>query len=199
MESAFAIETPLRAARPRLTALLITHDEAANIGRALSLLTWVGRVIVLDSGSTDATLQICSDFPNVEVHHRPFDSFAEQCNYGLGLVESPWCLSIDADYSVPPHTARALQMAIERDDHDGFYVPLTYCVAGRPLRRAILPPRMVLFRTRSARYEQDGHAHRVIVRGRIGRLPESILHDDRKSFQRWLRSQERYAERSSPS
>ena len=65
-----------------LTALIITFNEEPNIGRVLERLGWVPRVVVLDSGSTDATLAICATFANVEVFTRPFDSFAGQCNHG---------------------------------------------------------------------------------------------------------------------
>lgn len=178
----------------RLTALIISRDEAPNIARVLSLLRWVERVIVLDSGSTDETLALCARFANVEVHHRAFDSFAAQCNHGLSLVDTEWCLSIDADYCVPLETSAELQQVIAQGAHDGYYARLAYCVAGRRLRRAILPDRIVLFRTRLGHYEQDGHAHRLVLDGRAGHLSQPILHDDRKPLRRWLASQETYAQ-----
>jgi len=177
-----------------LTALIITFDEAPNIERVLSLLTWVERVIVLDSGSTDGTVEICHRFANVELHHRPFDSLASQCNYGLSLVQTEWCLSLDADYLVPPASARELREAIARGDRDGYYAQLAYCVAGHRLRRAILPARIVLFRTARGHYAQDGHAHRLVLDGEAGLLREPVLHDDRKPLRRWLASQETYAQ-----
>ena len=59
-------------------------------------------MVILDSFSTDRTLDIVRSFPNVDVHQRAFDSFAGQCNYGLGLVETEWVLSMDADYVLTP-------------------------------------------------------------------------------------------------
>ena len=61
-------------------------------------LRWAQRVLVIDSGSTDDTLALIAQFPNVQVLHRPFDSFAEQCNFGLQHISSEWVLSMDADY-----------------------------------------------------------------------------------------------------
>ena len=81
-----------------ITPLLITHDEIANIQRTLAKLSWARRVVVIDSGSTDGTLELLSKDPRVEVIHRPFDSFAEQCNFGLTKIPTPWVLSMDADY-----------------------------------------------------------------------------------------------------
>ena len=71
-----------------LTAVVLTRDEAANIGRCLEGLHWVPRVLVVDSFSTDATTSIAKSFPNVEVAQRNFDSFGVQCNHALQVVET---------------------------------------------------------------------------------------------------------------
>ncbi len=185
--------TSLRSELP-LTALVITFNEEPNIERVLAALGWVPRVIVLDSGSTDETLSICARFANVEVVHRPFDSFASQCNYGLSLVRSEWCLSIDADYVLPSRTSEEIAHALTAGPgHSGYYARLAYCVNGQELKRAILPPRIVLFRTQRAHYVQDGHAHSLVVDGEVGKLQHPVQHDDRKSMKRWLNSQETYA------
>src|SRR5262245_31635858 len=80
------------------TVMVLTYNEAPNIGRTLEKLTWAHRVLVIDSFSTDETLAIAKRFPNVDVLQRRFDSFAGQCNFGLAHVDSEWVLSLDADY-----------------------------------------------------------------------------------------------------
>ena len=69
--------------RDTVTPLLITFNEIQNIERTLAKLDWAVRIVVIDSGSTDGTLDILAKDPRVDVIHRPFDSFAEQCNFGL--------------------------------------------------------------------------------------------------------------------
>jgi hypothetical protein len=177
-----------------ITPLIITYNEEPNIDRVLAQLTWARRIVVLDSGSTDLTCAICARYPNVVLVTRQFDSFANQCNYGLTKVESEWCLSIDADYIVPETTAHELQCAVAQSEIDGFEARLRYCIRGRMLRRAILPNRIVLFRTRLGTYDQDGHAHRLVLNGRVRMLNNPVLHDDRKPLLRWLASQNMYAE-----
>ena len=74
----------------QVTPLILTFNEEANISRTLAGLSWAQRILVIDSGSTDRTLELLAAVPQVEVIHRPFDSFAEQCNFGLSLIHTPW-------------------------------------------------------------------------------------------------------------
>ena len=83
-----------------ITPLILTYNEAPNLERTLGQLTWAKRIVVIDSYSTDETLQILKSFPQVEIHQREFDSFARQCNYGLQFISSEWVLSLDADYEM---------------------------------------------------------------------------------------------------
>jgi len=81
-----------------ITPLVITLDEAPNIARTLDKLTWARRIVVVDSGSVDGTIEILKRYPQVDRFDRTFDSFAEQCNFGLAQVQTEWVLSLDADY-----------------------------------------------------------------------------------------------------
>ena len=63
--------------------MILTLNEEANIGRTLAKLTWAERILIVDSGSTDRTLEIVRQFPQAEVIRRDFDTAAVQCNCGL--------------------------------------------------------------------------------------------------------------------
>ena len=65
------------------TAVVLTFNEEDNLARTLDRLTWAPSVLVVDSGSTDATLTIAAAYPNTRVVTRPFDTFAGQCNFAL--------------------------------------------------------------------------------------------------------------------
>ncbi len=176
-----------------ITPLILTFNEEANIGRVLERLAWAERVVVLDSFSTDATLGIARGFPNVDVEQRAFDSFAGQCNYGLGLVGTEWVLSMDADYVLTPALVAEIAALPPEVPESGFEVGFQYCIGGRPLRGTLYPPRVVLYRRDAATYRQDGHAHRVAIDGEVGALAGVIQHDDRKPLGSWLAAQDRYA------
>jgi glycosyltransferase involved in cell wall biosynthesis len=145
----------------------------------------------MDSGSTDATLEICAGFPNVEVIKRPFDSFAGQCNAGLEHIDTEWVLSIDADYLIPLEFPEVVEAHTAKTD--GIRFPFRYLVHGRPLRACLYPPRVILYRRGLARYRNDGHGHRVMIDGAIGEVGLRVDHDDRKPLSRWFDSQLKYA------
>ena len=178
----------------QVTALILTFNERENIGRTLNALPWVERVVIVDSYSNDETLEIArTSHPGVKVIQRRFDSFAGQCNFGLTLIETPWVLSLDADYVLTDELQSEIANLDPPADVAGYAAAFRYCVHGRVLRSSIYPPRTVLYRRERAVYRDEGHGHRVKVDGPIVRLKHRIDHDDRKPLSRWIRDQDRYA------
>jgi glycosyltransferase involved in cell wall biosynthesis len=175
-----------------ITPLILTYNEAPNIGRTLRQLTWARRIVVIDSYSTDETLEILSRFPQVQVYQRTFDTFASQCNVGLRQITTEWVLSLDADYAITDELIEEIKRLQPDESVNSYWAEFKYCIFGEPLRGALYPPRKVLYRCNKAIYEDDGHAHRVYVEGETARLASFILHDDRKPLSRWLGSQDRY-------
>jgi hypothetical protein len=181
------------AVRDQVTPLIITYNEAPNICSTLGKLSWAQRIVVIDSGSTDGTLEILRRYPQVEVTHHPFVDFASQCNYGLTQVASPWVLSLDADYELSDELIRELTLLSPPDNAAGYRARFVYRIYCRELRASLYPPRIVLYRKDGAFYHQEGHSHRLVIKGDILPLDGVIYHDDRKPLARWLTSQQRYA------
>jgi glycosyltransferase involved in cell wall biosynthesis len=176
-----------------LTVLVLTFNEQDNIARTLDALRWAREVLIVDSFSTDETLSIASRFPNVRVVQRRFDSFADQCNFGLNQVTTPWVLSLDADYVLSPELQHELQQLVPPEHIAGYRAGFVYCIGEKQLRGTLYPPRIVLYRRDRARYENEGHGHRVRIDGNTADLRSLISHDDRKPLSRWLNAQRKYA------
>ena len=176
----------------RVTVLVLTYNEQENLRRTLEALVWSPKVLVFDSFSSDQTVEIARSFPNVQVKQRPFDTHASQWNAGLNLVETEWVLTLDADYVLLPELQEEIKKLQAEPAYDGFIAGFDYCVFGRPLRASIYPPRVVLFRTKRARYEDEGHTQQLRIKGQVAQLKGKIWHDDRKPLSRWIQSQERY-------
>ncbi|MBD2338942.1 glycosyltransferase family 2 protein [Calothrix sp. FACHB-156] len=176
----------------KITPLILTYNEAANINNTLQHLTWAKKIIVIDSYSLDETLEILESYSQIQVYQRKFDSFALQCNYGLEKVTSEWVLSLDADYVLTDELINEIKELPAQTDVDSYSIKFKYCIFGKPLRGTLLPPRKVLYKREKAIYIDDGHAHRVSVEGNSRLLSGYIYHDDRKPLSRWLWAQDRY-------
>jgi glycosyltransferase involved in cell wall biosynthesis len=179
--------------REQITPLILTYNEAPNIRRTLDKLLWAHRIVIIDSGSTDGTREILRSYPQVEAIHHPFIDFASQCNYGLTQVTSPWVLSLDADYALSDGVIRELASLEPSDNVAGYQARFVYRIYGRSLRGSLYPPRTILYRKDNAFYQNEGHAHSVIISGEVLPLDAVVYHDDRKPLSRWLTSQGRYA------
>ncbi|MEM7774292.1 MAG: glycosyltransferase family 2 protein [Pseudomonadota bacterium] len=177
-----------------LTAMVLTYNEAPNLERCLNSLQWVPRILIVDSGSTDETLAIAHQFNNTTVQHRPFDNFADQCNFGLSKITSDWALSLDADYELTPELIAELRsLDVGPTSAAAFEAGFIYRIYGKPLRGTLYPPRKILYQTAAASYKNEGHSHRVNIDGRVEKLTGKLYHDDRKPLSRWLTSQRNYA------
>jgi glycosyltransferase involved in cell wall biosynthesis len=177
-----------------VTALILTYNEQQNIGRSITALPNGMDVLIVDSGSSDATLDIArSARPNIKIVARVFDSFAAQCNFGLRQLETEWVLSLDADYILTPELSAAIAALDPPDDVAGYIAGFNYCIHGHRVRSSVYPPRAVLYRRRLAEYRDEGHGHRVQVKGRLLQWNGKIDHDDRKPLSYWIQAQDRYA------
>jgi len=173
--------------------MVITYNEAPNIRRTLDKLLWAHRIIIIDSGSTDGTVEISRRYSQVEVIQRPFIDVASQCNFGLTQVTSPWVLSLDADWELSDELVSELTSLAPPNSAVGYRARFVYRIYGRALRGSLYPPRIVLLRKDKASYRLAGHAIRVALDGDASPLDGVIYHDDRKPLARWLTSQQRYA------
>ena len=133
----------------QITPLVLTFNEEANIRRTLARLSWARDIVVVDSGSTDATLKILSEFPKARIFNRSFSTHAEQWNYGIKDtgIRTEWVLALDADYLLSKELIEELSVLVPPAHIGGYQASFKYCVDGVPLRGGIYPPVTVLYRS----------------------------------------------------
>lgn len=176
-----------------VTPLILTFNEAPNLRRTLARMAWAKEIVIVDSFSTDETLEIARAFPQVRVVQRKFDTFAGQCNFGLEQISTGWVLSLDADYVLTPELVAEIGRLDGGEPSAGYQARFRYCIHGRPLRASLYPPRTVLYLKDKAHYANEGHGHRVHIEGPVRMLAGWIDHDDRKPLERWYGEQIKYA------
>ncbi|MDH3377200.1 MAG: glycosyltransferase family 2 protein [Gammaproteobacteria bacterium] len=178
----------------QITPVILTFNESSNIQRSLDRLNWAADIVIVDSYSTDDTVELIKKYPQARLFQRDFDCHANQWNFAISetSIYSEWVLALDADYILEDALVNELDHLEQERAADAYSANFRYCVLGKPLSGTLYAPVTVLYRRDKAIYIQDGHTQRVQVDGDVGRLKMSILHDDRKPLSSWLRAQDKY-------
>lgn len=183
----------------KVSVLLLTYNEEANLPACLAALDWCDDIIVVDSGSTDRTVEIAKA-RGARVLNNPFVNFAEQRNFGLdaGAPRHEWVLHLDADEIVTPQFRVALENLPASDTLDGYRVPSKMMLFGKWLRHAGMYPsyQVRLGHARRLRFIQVGHGQReACTPERLGTFPEPYLHYSfSHGMRKWLEKHVKYAE-----
>lgn len=177
-----------------LTTLILTFDERENIGRTIAALSWSKQIVIIDSFSTDETIEIAKALhPNITVVQRRFDTHATQWNFGLAQIRTRWVLTLDADYELSRELSREIAELEPSDEVSAYEARFQIRLLGRNLRASVYPPRPILFRTERCTYYDDGHTQKLAIAGLTRHLSGIVYHDDRKPLSSWIRAQDRYA------
>ena len=132
----------------QITPVLLTYNEEENIGRTLSRLRWAKDIVVVDSGSTDGTLSILSNCPNLRVFKRRFDSHANQWRYAVEETEiaTDWILRLDADYQVSDALVSELAQLDPNAPVNAYRVQFDYAIFSHKIPASLYPANTILLR-----------------------------------------------------
>ncbi len=188
-----ACEMRPRAEGPRVSALILARDEAANLPACLASLSWTDeRVVVVYRASTDATEAVALDLAD-RVIVRRFDDFAAQRNAALLVASGDWVFAVDADERSSPEQADEVRSAIAGASHAGYRVPISSVVLGRPFRfsgtQDDRPLR--LFRRDLGRWAGEVH-ETVDLDGSAGDLRHPLSHRTLPDMKTFLAKIDRY-------
>ncbi len=173
---------------------IIALNEAARLPRCLESVAWADEIVVVDGGSTDATVEVARSF-GARVFIRPFDNFAAQRNYALQQTRAEWVLSLDADEVVTPGLkAEICRVVRSPAPFPGYRVPIHSWIFGRRFRFSgtMGETKLRFFRADSARWVGAVH-ERVRLRGRPGSLRHPILHFSTPDVDVFVRKMRRYS------
>jgi glycosyltransferase involved in cell wall biosynthesis len=187
--------------RVNVSVFVMTRDEETNIVRCLESVRWSNDVVLLDSGSADATLDLARRFENVRIFHREFTDYADQRNHGLRSIayRNDWVFVVDADEVVEPALAAEI-LNTARAARNGAG-PAAYMVRRRPvlggkvLRRNVSAHFWIARLLRVGKVNYHGRVHeRVAVAGTVGRLRGRLEHHQfSKGIENWYQRRLHYA------
>ena len=172
-----------------LSVIVIAKNEATVIRRCLESVAWADEIIVLDSGSTDATVEICRQCKARVETTADWPGFGRQKNRALDLATGDWVLSIDADEWVTEGLRAEIQaaMAMPRA-HSAFRMPRLSSYCGRFMRHSGWWPDHVtrLFRRGQARFSDSLVHESLIVESAVGTLQAPLMHESYRDLEQVL-------------
>jgi glycosyltransferase involved in cell wall biosynthesis len=168
----------------KISVALITLNEEVNLPRTLESVQPLvrdgqGEIIVVDSGSTDRTIEIARSV-GAQVFTEPWKGFAAQKNSAMEKATGDWLLQLDADEALEPELVREIDAAIRQSrELKGFWIPRKNFFLGRWIKHGgFYPdPKLRLIRRGAGKFEEYGAHPTIKVNGPTGRLKHALIHN----------------------
>ncbi len=179
----------------QVSCTVLCHNEEANLGDCLKSVAWCDELIIVDSYSTDRTIEIAKQFtPLVFQHH--FEGFAQQRLFSFSKTSHEWILYIDADERLSPDLQSELQQLFSQEtiDADGFEIPRLNFYFGSAVRHGEIYPDYQLRLFRKSKFTMPLLAvhESVKVHGRVERLKHDLIHLTATDWKKYARKQDQY-------
>jgi len=181
--------------REKISILVPTFNEERNIRACLESVRWADEVVVVDSFSTDRTVEIAREFAHRILQHE-YTNSATQKNWAIPQAAHPWVMIVDSDERVTPELRDEILGILENNrGQDGFRIRRVNHFLGKRIRFCGWQHDAVLrlFRRDLGRYQdREVHADVIVESGRVGWLRGKLLHYTFDSFDQYLRKFDRY-------
>lgn len=178
-----------------ISATLIVYNEEHNITNALQSLSWADEIVVVDSGSTDATLEICRQYTD-RILHRDWTGYVDQKNYATDNARNNWIFSLDADERISPELRdEIVDLAASGFPKRGYKIPRIAYFMGQWIKHGDWYPdyQLRLFNRQHGKW-QGGRVHESVkINEDPGYLKGDIYHYTYRSLSDYLRRLEIYS------
>lgn len=166
-----------------LSVIIICKNEEKTIARCLQSVQWAQQIVVLDSGSTDKTIEIAKSL-GAEVTSTDWPGFGIQKQRALAHANQAWVLSLDADEYLSASASAIIQATLGKNEADAYILPIQMIFQGKKLRFAGLTKHLRLFKREQAQFSNDQVHEKVILKPRCktASLAATIFHE---SYQDW--------------
>lgn len=177
-----------------ISATIITLNEEKSIKKVLqNIKDLVNEVIVVDSGSTDKTVQIAEKL-GAKVYLRKFDNFANQKNWALSKTTNDWILSLDADEEIPLVLADEIKKAVKNEDIAGYLIPRRNFILGKEIKYSRWSPDKHIWFWKKDKGKWVGEVHEEVeVLGKVGHLKMGKIHNSHQTLSDFINSNNFYS------
>lgn len=179
----------------KITAIIPTFNEEVNIREAIESVQWCDEIIVVDSFSSDRTVEIVESFPHVRLLLHEYEHSAAQKNWTIPQAANPWIFLLDADERPTPELVAEIKAVVQSGSrYSGFWIYRRNHFMGKRINYSGWQSDKVirLFKRDECRY-QNKHVHAEIdAQGEIGFLANKLIHYTYKDLTSYLQKADRY-------
>ncbi|WP_278552758.1 glycosyltransferase family 2 protein [Elizabethkingia bruuniana] len=171
----------------KVSGLIITYNEERNIAAVLNCFNFCDEIIVVDSFSTDKTVEMAQKNPKVKVYQQEFVDYTKQRNKALSLAENDWVFFLDGDERTTPDLEKEIIETINnKDSKDAYYIYRIFFVGQKKINFSGTQndKNFRLFRKSKAFYTETKKVHETLeVQGSTGILKHKLLHYSFENFE----------------
>ncbi len=180
---------------PKISALAITLNEEEHIERYIQDLWFADEIILVDSFSTDKTIERAKKYPNVKVIQRAFDNFSMQKNYAISLAKNDWVVFFDLDEEITKPLADEIVATVKNPKKNAYFVKRKYHFMGKKIRFSGFQTDYVirLFNKNYCRYNDNLVHELIITQGPTAKLKNASPHYTYKSFDHYTSKLHQYS------
>ena len=178
----------------QISIAIITFNEENNIKDTLDSIKDFHEIIVVDSYSTDKTIEICKEF-TARVYQHEWEGYAKQKQKAVDYASGPWVLILDADERMTPELKNEITGKINDSAYNGYYIPRKNYFLGKWIRHSGWWPdhTLRLFKKEVSHLEQREVHEKVIVNGPVGYMKSPMEHYSYKTISDFIHRMDKYS------
>lgn len=183
--------------KSKISALLITYNEEEFIRDYILYMDFVDELIIVDSYSTDKTIDIIKEFPHVKLYQRKFDDFSSQKNYAIEKASNEWIIFFDADEVIPKSLKEEIIEKVSNETEEvAYWIYRTTIYMGKEIRYSGLQNDKVirLFKKEFCRYNGKLVHEEIDAKGNVGFLKNKMKHYSYKGMDIIIAKRNKYAQ-----
>lgn len=180
----------------KISALAITLNEAQNIEAYIKSLWFADEIIIVDSFSTDSTVELASKYAKVKVLQRPFDNFSAQKNFAISQAKNDWVTFFDLDEEITESLAKEILKVSEKPKAIAYFVKRDYNFMGKRIKYSGFQSDYVIrfFNKNYCQYNSNLVHETIEAKGKTAKLTQSSPHHTYKSFDHYTGKLHQYSE-----